>query len=98
MEHIKQDNFCIKNAIKMSNWINNGGWIVICLFGGTGIIFCSFGMIVQLINIAQTEDLALFLNENKHVIKVLRIVRDLNVSQEEWDSFLQLLKLNRKNK
>ena len=43
------------------------------------------------------EDLALFLNENKHVIKVLRIVRDLNVSQEEWDSFLQLLRLNRKN-
>ena len=50
-----------KNAIKMSNWISNGGWIVICLLGGTGIIFCSFGMIVQLINVAQTEDLALFL-------------------------------------
>jgi transcriptional regulator with XRE-family HTH domain len=46
---------------------------------------------------AVPEDLAYFLNENKYVIKVLRIVRDLNVSQEEWDYFLQLLRLNRKN-
>lgn len=46
---------------------------------------------------AVPEDLAYFLNENKHVIKILRIVRELNVSQEEWDSFLQLLRLNRKN-
>ena len=46
---------------------------------------------------AVPEDLAYFLNENKYVIKILRIVRDLNVSQEEWDCFLQLLRLNRKN-
>jgi transcriptional regulator with XRE-family HTH domain len=44
------------------------------------------------------EDLALFLNENKHMIKILRNVRDLDVSREEWDEFLQLLKLNRKER
>ena len=43
------------------------------------------------------EDLALFLNDNKYVIKALRIVRELNVTQEEWNDFLQGLRIKREN-
>lgn len=41
------------------NWVNNGGWITMCILGAFGIIMASSGMIMHLINFWH-EDKATF--------------------------------------
>lgn len=41
------------------NWVNNGGWITMCILGALGIIMASSGMIMHLINFWH-EDKAIF--------------------------------------
>ena len=41
------------------NWVNNGGWITMCILGALGIIMASSGMIMHLINFWH-EDKATF--------------------------------------
>ena len=43
---------------KIHKFISNGGWITICIIGAFGVILATIGMILMLIDIFKTCDLA----------------------------------------
>lgn len=53
----------MKNIIKLFNplakWINNGGWLTLCILGAFGIIISVTGMLMSLITLAK-ESLSTF--------------------------------------
>ena len=53
-------NVFIKISKPIASWINKGGWFHCCILGIIGIVMCSIGMVMTLINLAK-DDLTTFL-------------------------------------
>ena len=54
-------NWFDKLSNKLATWINNGGWVSICILGAFGIIMAFCGLVLTLIDIYHECDIGTFI-------------------------------------
>lgn len=85
------NNFCSKTATKMTNWIKNGGWIIICVLGAFGVILALTGMVMHLFNFWYEDKglffAMLFIGLILWVVAAFEIYAIINVIRRNKDLF-----------